>query len=146
MAGFCNSGHAPSIMRNMELRDYFENVQGNGVLATADAQGKVNLAMYARPHVMEDGTLAFIMPHRLTHANLQANPHAAYLFVETGPGYKGKRLYLTKVREEQDTDLLTSLRRRVYSPEKEAATGPKYLVFFQLDKELPVVGSGEAGH
>jgi len=30
------------------------------------------------------------------------NPHAAYLFVEEGHGYKGKRLYLTKIKEEEN--------------------------------------------
>jgi hypothetical protein len=128
----------------MNLKNYFENIQGHGIFATAAADGKVNMAVYSRPHVMADGTVAFIMPHRLTHANLQVNPHAAYLFMEDGPGYKGKRLYLTKVREEQDTDLLKSLRRRVYSPEKEQATGPKFLVFFTVDKELPLIGPGAA--
>ena len=87
--------------------------------------------------------MAFIMPHRLTHNNLQSNPQAAYLFLETGPGYKGKRLYLTKIREEQDTDLLYSLRRRTYSAEKEKQEGPRFLVFFQVDQVLPVVGAGD---
>lgn len=127
------------------MKEYFEKVSGHGILATADAQGKVNMAMFARPHVMADNTLAFIMPHRLTHANLQANPQAAYLFLEKGPGYKGKRFHLTKMREEQDTELLKSLRRRVYSPEKEQAAGPRFLVFFRVDQELPLVGAGEAG-
>ena len=126
----------------MTLQEYFTQVQGHGILATANAQGQINMAMFSRPHIMDDGLLAFIMPHRLTHANLQENPHAAYLFWEEGPGYKGKRLYLTKVGEEQDTDLLKSLRRRVYSPEKEQATGPKFLVFFRLEKELPLIGAG----
>jgi hypothetical protein len=126
----------------MSLKDYFENISGHGVIATAAADGKVNMAVYSRPHIMADGTVAFIMPHRLTHANLQGNPHAAYLFMEDGPGYKGKRLYLTKVREEQDTDRLKSLRRRVNPPEKEQATGPKFLVFFTVDKELPLIGPG----
>jgi hypothetical protein len=35
----------------MGLIDYFEKTQGTGVLATADAQGKVDLALYARPLV-----------------------------------------------------------------------------------------------
>lgn len=39
---------------------------------------------------------------RFTHHNLQSNPHAAYLFVEEGHGYKGKRLYLTKIEEEEN--------------------------------------------
>jgi len=105
-------------MQHQELQEYFDNITGHGVLATADAQGKVNQAVFARPHVMEDGAVAFIMPHRLTHKNLQENPHAAYPFMEKGPGYKGNRLYLTKVREEQDTELLYSLRRRTYPEEK----------------------------
>ncbi len=126
----------------MELKEYFENSKGHGVLATADAQGAVNQAILARPHVMEDGSVAFIMPHRLTHTNLETNPQAAYLFKEDGPGWKGKRLYLTKIREEQDTELLYSLRRRTYPEEKEKAEGSRFLVFFQVNKVLPLIGAG----
>ncbi len=125
----------------MELGDYFENAKGHGVLATADEQGRVNMAIFSRPHVFEDQTIAFIMPHRLTHNNLQSKPHAAYLFMEDGPGYQGKRLYLTKIREEQDTELLRSLRRRVY-PLGHEKPGPRFLVFFQVDKILPLIGAG----
>ncbi|MEJ2100702.1 MAG: pyridoxamine 5'-phosphate oxidase family protein [Desulfobacterales bacterium] len=123
----------------MELKQYFENAKGVGVLATADADGKVDAAIYARPHFMEDGTLAIIMRDRLTHHNLQSNPHATFLFIEDGPGYKGKRLFMSKLREEKDSELLDSLRRRQYLDEKEEA---KFLVFFKLDKELPLVGAG----
>jgi len=124
----------------MDLKEYFENTKGSGVLATADADGKVDAAVYARPHFMEDGSIAMIMRNRLTHHNLQSNPHAVYLFHEDGPGYKGKRLFITKVREEQDTELLESLRRRQYLDEKDES---KFLVFFKLDKELPLVGAGK---
>jgi hypothetical protein len=129
-------------MNSQDLQNYFDNVIGHGVLATVDADGQLNQAVFARPHVMEDGTAAFIMPHRLTHKNLQENSHAAYLFMESGPGYKGKRLYLTKVREEQDTELLYSLRRRTYPAEKEKQEGPRFLVFFRVDKVLPLIGAG----
>jgi hypothetical protein len=131
-------------MNFQELKEYFDNITGHGVLATADAQGLVNQAVFARPHMMEDGTLAFIMPHRLTHKNLQENPQAAYLFKENSPGWKGKRLYLSKVREEQDTELLYSLRRRTYPPEMERKEGPRFLVFFRVDKVLPLIGTGES--
>jgi hypothetical protein len=124
----------------MELKQYFEDTKGVGVLATADADGKVDAAIYAKPHFMEDGTLAMIMRDRLTHHNLQSNLHATFLFMEDGPGYKGKRLFMTKVREEKDTELLYSLRRRQYPNDKEEA---KFLVFFKLDKELPLVGAGK---
>ena len=124
----------------MELKSYFENTKGVGVLATADGDGKVDAAIYARPHFMEDGTLAVIMRDRLTHHNLQSNSHATFLFVENGPGYKGKRLFMTKVREEEDTELLYSLRRRQYPNDKDEA---KFLVFFKLDKALPLIGAGK---
>jgi hypothetical protein len=80
------------------------------------------------------------MRDRLSHLNLQSNPHATYLFIENGPGYKGKRLFLKKIREEQDTELLNSLRRRQYLDEKDET---KFLVFFKLDKELPLIGDGK---
>ena len=125
----------------MKLHDYFEQTQGLGVLATADQKGKVGIAVYARPHVMEDGTLAFIMADRLTHHNLQSNPQAAYLFKEEGAGYKGKRLILTKIREEENSEMLTALRKRTYSRKKEESEESKFLVFFKVAQELPLVGS-----
>ncbi|WP_291316787.1 pyridoxamine 5'-phosphate oxidase family protein, partial [Desulfuromonas sp.] len=71
------------------MKAYFETSSGKGVLSTADGEGRVDAAIYAKPHVMDDGTLAFIMRDRLTHKNLTENPYAAYLFVEDGPGYRG---------------------------------------------------------
>jgi hypothetical protein len=124
----------------MNLREYFESVKGRGVLATADGDGKVDAAIYATPHFIDDETIAFIMRDRLTHNNLQSNPHAAYLFMETGQKFVGKRLFLTKTREEQDSELLYSIRRKQYSDDKNEA---KFLVFFQIDKVLPLMGSGD---
>ncbi len=96
----------------MKLKAYFENVKGVGVLSTANDGGRVNAAIYAKPHFLEDGTLAFIMRDRLTHANINSNPHAAYLFHEKDAGYQGKRLYLRKIREEKESPLLYQLKRR----------------------------------
>jgi len=81
----------------MTLKDYFEGKKGTGVLATADSAGQVDAAVYSRPHFMEDGSLAFIMRDRLTHHNLQSNPYATFLFIENGPGYNGRRLFLKKL-------------------------------------------------
>jgi hypothetical protein len=124
----------------MTLKAYFAAVKGRGILATADGEGKVDAAVYATPHFVDDQTVAFIMRDRLTHHNLQSNPHAAYLFMETGEGYAGKRLFLTKIREEQDSELLYKLRRKKYEDEKKE---PKFLVFFRIDKVLPLIGAGK---
>lgn len=124
----------------MELKEYFETTEGKGILATADGNGQVDAAIYARPHFLDDGTVALIMRDRLTHHNLQSNPHACFMFIEKGPGYKGKRLFLSKVKEEQDSELLQSLQRRQYIDAQDEA---RFLVFFKIDKELPLVGAGE---
>lgn len=123
----------------MNWKDYFEKTNGKGFLATAGETGEVDIAIYSRPHVMEDGTLAFGMADRLTHANLQKNPHAVYAFNEKG--YQGVRLYLQKVREETSGPLFEEIRKRadeVVCP----GTGDllKSVVYFRMTKNLPLVG------
>ncbi|NIS75592.1 MAG: pyridoxamine 5'-phosphate oxidase family protein, partial [Deltaproteobacteria bacterium] len=48
----------------MELKEYFENTEGTGVLATADKDGRVDAAIYSRPHILDDGSAAFVMRDR----------------------------------------------------------------------------------
>ena len=124
----------------MNLSDYFEKVRGYGILATADSDGMVDLAIYAKPHVIDETTIAFVMRERLTHQNLKSNPHAAYMFVEKGEGYAGKRLYLTKIREETNTSVVEMFRKK--QPEICASydDSNKYLVHFQIDDIRPLVG------
>lgn len=125
----------------MDLKSYFDKHNGVGILSTADDRGQVDAAVYSRPHVMEDGSIAFIMRDRLTHHNLQSNPSAAYLFKESGDGYQGKRLFLTKLREEKESETLYLLRRRTY-PEDKDRRESKFLVYFNVDKILPLIGPG----
>jgi hypothetical protein len=128
----------------MQLNEYFEKKTGRSVLATSDDKGIVNVAIYSRPHFMDEETIAFIMADRLTHNNLQANPHAAYLFMESGDQYVGKRLYLTKIKEEKDSSLIATLRqRKTYAAKKSYEAETKYLVYFRIDKVLPLIGDKE---
>jgi len=120
----------------MELKSYFESTDGTGILSTADSNGNVDAAIYSRPFFLEE-KIAFIMRDRLTHKNLESNPHAVYLFIEDGPGYKGKRIYLTKVKEEKNSERIASLKRRKKdsNPDED-----KFLVFFEFNSERPLVG------
>jgi len=126
----------------MGLAQYFEKVKGVGVLATADKNGKVNAAIYGRPHFIDDQTIAFIATDRLTHANLQSNKFAVYLFKEEG-SYQGKRLYLTMTHEEKDSPLIEELRRHEHGKDaggKETET--RFLIYFKVDQVLPLIGDG----
>ena len=122
----------------MKIGEYFKTAKGRGVIATADSGGKVDVAVYAAPHVIDDQTVAFIMADKRTHANLQSNPHAAYLFTEEEEKFKGLRLFLTKTREEKDPQKIDAFRRKEYPNLK----GKDFLVYFRVDKVLPLIGAG----
>jgi hypothetical protein len=127
---------------HMDLHAYFTNTQGTGILSTAAASGEVTSAVYAKPHILDDASVAMIMREHLTYAHLQTNGHACYLFLEQGPEIKGIRLFLQKIDESDDAQLIHSMTRRNLSPEEDRAKGPKHLVRFQVVKVLPLVGAG----
>jgi len=127
----------------MNLPEYFSDKRGVGVLSTADAEGRVDAAIYARPHFMDDGTLAMIMRDRLSHQNLLQNPYAVYLFIEAAAGYQGVRIFLKKVREDNDQELIAQLTRRSLTPAEDQAKGPKFMVYFEVEKVLKLIGGEE---
>ena len=121
----------------MDLKEYFASVKGHGILSTADAAGVVNSAVYATPHFMEDGTIAFIMRERKSHHNISENASACYLFIEKDR-MEGKRLYLRRLKEEMNSEQLFALRR--YCPKDGTTEENLYLVFFRIEKVLPLIG------
>jgi len=129
----------------MKLAEYFENTKGRGVISTSDKEGNVNAAIYATPHMMEEGQIAFIMRDKLTHKNITENPYAAYLFIAEGAGFKGVRLYLEKTKEEQNSEKIEELSRRKGKYTEEAELAPKFLVYFNVKKILPLIGAGDPG-
>jgi len=125
----------------MKLSEYFEKTKGRGVIATSDSKGKVGTAVYGRPHFINEKTVAFIMADHLMHKNLQSNPHASYLFMESKERYVGKRLYLTKIKEEKDRVLIDKIRRRESCPAYDVYQNEiRCLVYFRVDKVLPLIG------
>ena len=59
------------------------------------------------------------MRDHLTHHNVGSNPYATYLFIEDGSHYKGIRLFLKKVREDSDPELIAKMTRRHLTPEQD---------------------------
>ncbi len=122
----------------MDLHEYFETSNGYGALATSSKDGQVNVAIYAKPHVITEDTIAFIMRNRRSYGNLQSNPTAAYLYIEKDGGYLGKRLHLTKIKEDKDPEAVDAIRRK-----QRTHTGPDSdctLVTFRIDEIRPAVG------
>ena len=58
--------------------------------------------------------------------------------VEGKSRYSGCRLYLKKLREDDDPERIDKLRRQRYGDERDG----RFLVIFSVEKELPLVGAG----
>lgn len=71
----------------VDLREYYGNVKDLGVFATVHNQVQVDVTVYSMLRIRDEKTIAFTMPNRLTHHNLQSCNHAAYLIKEQGPGH-----------------------------------------------------------
>ena len=93
----------------MKLSELFTN-SGLGVMSTSSSDGKVNSAVYARPHVIDENTLVWGMTDKRTYQNLTRNRHAAYLFKTSSPGFSGVRLGLELIKTEEEGDLLMTIK------------------------------------
>lgn len=126
----------------MNLAEYFKNASGIGVLATCDPGREVDVAVYAKPHFIDESTVALVMKERLSHQNLRANLQAAYMFIENGQNLKGVRLYLTMIREEKNRTLVEEFRKKQPSIYPKKDDSDKFLVIFHIDRVRPLVGDG----
>jgi hypothetical protein len=122
----------------MELSEYFANIHGHGVLATANEKGKVNAAVYSKPYFTDEHTAVFIMAEQLSYENLKTNPEAVYLFIDSTVEWTGKRLYLKKLKEEKDDRLLAEICQKCdYS---HYDVGDRHVTYFEIEKVLPLLG------
>jgi hypothetical protein len=123
----------------MSLAEYFENIKGVGILSTSDSDGNVNSAIYSRPYIIDANTVAFSMLERLSYANIRSNPKAAYMFIEHGEGYAGKRLYLTMAGEEKDPDRIKAIKQQ-HERAKDDDGKVRHLIYCTVDRTRPLVG------
>lgn len=125
----------------MGLKEYFGAKSGFGVLGTADDKGKVDAAAYAKPHVIDDKHVAFIMGDKLSHANLKKNPYAVYLFKEDGTEYEGTRLYLKMEGETADDEVIKNTCKTVWPGPycSERFLKGSFLVRFSVESVIPLV-------
>jgi hypothetical protein len=125
----------------MSLAEYFKTAEGTGILATSDAAGNVNMAIYSRPYVIAENKIAFSMLERTSFANLQSNPKASYMFIERGAGYEGIRLYLVKVGEESDVRLIEQIKSQHVKRHQNKTEAARHLIYFSIEKTRPLVES-----
>lgn len=80
-----------------KLMDYFNKSPRLGTLSTSSKDGKVDSAVFGSPRMTDEKTVIMGLGKGRSLANLQQNPHAAFLIMEPGkslPEWKGLRVYL----------------------------------------------------
>lgn len=80
-------------------------------MATASKDGSVNIAVYARPHVIDQHTLVWGMTGGRTYRNIIENPQASFLFKTNTPGFNGVRLSLKMLKSEEDGEMLACIKK-----------------------------------
>ena len=123
----------------MKLSDMFP-AGGRGVIAASDSSGNVNIAVYAKPHVVDDKTVVWGMTEGRTWASVKENPRAAYLYMNPGPGYAGVRLKLSLKSSFESGDMLETIKKHtatIVGPT--AAEAVTHVAFFAVEEIRPLI-------
>lgn len=123
----------------MNLAELFPE-GGRGIIGTADANGVVNMAVFATPHLIDEETLAWGFTDGRSLANLRQNPHASYLYLAPTRGFSGWRLSMTMIKEATEGELLEKIKAsatRAAGPQAGSAT--RHVVYFKVDEVRPLM-------
>lgn len=103
-------------MDRKELMDLFNKRPRIGALATADAKGIVNIAVFGSPQMIDQDTIVMGIGNNRSYRNLQKNPNAAFIIMEPGPTppeWKGIRLYLQVTGIDTQGDLFHKIKTEI---------------------------------
>ena len=129
------------------LMDYFNKMPRLGTLSTASKAGKVNVAYFGSPRMIDEKTIFMGCGKNRTFANLQENPNAVFMIMEPGNSpleWKGVRLYLKMIECETSGKKLDML--KVQIAEKAGAAAAKMMhaaITFEIGELRPVADFGQ---
>ena len=130
-------------MNRKEVQEQFNRRPRNLLLATSDRKGKVNVAVYGSPKMIDEETVVLATRECRSYRNLRENPSAVMLVTEVGEigrQTKGLRLYLELVAAETEGALLEGFRKDVAGRAgREAAQAISAAIRFKVTEVRPIV-------
>ncbi len=130
-----------------KLMEYFNKMPRIGSLSTAGKDGKVDVAAFGSPRMVDEKRVIMATRKNRTFANLQENPFAVFMIMEPGKTsseWKGLRVYLKMTRFKTEGEELESFRVQVAARVGEAAAKALYAaVTFEVYEVRPVVDMGQ---
>ena len=107
-----------------KLMEYFNKQPRLGTLSTADKDGKVNVAYFGSPRMVDEKTVFMGLGNNRTFANLQENPSAVFMVMEPAESimdWKGVRLYVKMVDCQTVGEKLDNLKKTIAEKAGEGA-------------------------
>ncbi len=130
-----------------KLMEYFNKMPRIGSLSTAGKDGRVNVAAFGSPRMLDEKRVVMATRKNRTFANLQENPFAVFMIMEPGKTsseWKGLRVYLKMTGFKTEGEELESFRVQVAARVGEAAAKALYAaVTFEVYEIRPIVDMGQ---
>jgi hypothetical protein len=130
-----------------KLMDYFNKQPRLGTLSTSGKDGKVNVAYFGSPRMVDEKTVVMGIGKNRTFANLQENPHAVFMILEPGKvisEWKGVRVYLKMKEYQTSGETLDQIKAQIAQRAGEAAAKIIYAaVTFEVNEVRPFADFGQ---
>jgi predicted pyridoxine 5'-phosphate oxidase superfamily flavin-nucleotide-binding protein len=131
------------------LMDYFNRTPRIGVLGTASKDGKVDVAVFESPQMIDEKTVVAVFTKNRTLANLRENPNAVYIIVRPGEtdmmeGWKGVRVYMRMKECATSGATLDAYRKEIAQVAgEEVAAMIHAAATFEVGEVRPIVDMGQ---
>jgi len=130
-----------------KLMDYFNKSPRIGTLSTADRAGTVDSGVFGSPRMTDEKTVVMGLGKNRTLANLQQNPHAVYLIMDSGAtlmDWKGIRVYLKTKKIATSGPVLDTFKAQMAKVAGEEAAKMIYAVVnFEVTEIRPLIDMGQ---
>ena len=130
-----------------KLMDYFNKSPRIGTLSTADKTGNVDSAVFGSPRMTDEKTVVMGLGKNRTLANLQQNPLAVYLIMDSGAtlmDWKGIRVYLKTKKIATSGPVLDTFKAQMAKVAGEEAAKMIYAVVnFEVTEIRPLIDMGQ---
>jgi hypothetical protein len=132
---------------NAKLMEYFNKQPRLGCMSTSGKDGKVNVACFGSPRMVDEKTVVMALRKNRTFDNLKENPNAVFMIMEPGKTsseWKGVRVYLKMKGYDTSGEKLEKARAQTAKAVgEEAAKSIHVAVTFEIQEVRPIVDLGQ---
>ncbi len=130
-----------------KLMEYFNKQPRIGTLSTAGKDGKVDVAYFGSPRMIDEKTVVMAVRKNQTFTNLQENPNAVFMILEQAgapPGWKGVRVYLKMTDFQTSGEKLESMKKAIAEKAgQEVANSMHAALTFEVQAIRPLMDVGQ---